>query len=867
VSPTFHSKVQRLLLLLLALLALLPSRARAAESLCDSSVQDCRSPLIDLIRAETVGIDVGFWFMEDQRYVSEIIARKNAGVPVRLIIDPRANPTYPLNATSLNAFANAGVPMMKKVGGGIMHFKMMLFAGQNVVEFGSANYSPNAFVPVTPYSNYVSETIFFEDDPVIVNSFKTKVDNLWTDATNYAVYANVTTRVRVYPTYPISADMNFPPGQDYANRAVKLYNAETQKIDVDMFRVTDQRQSDAMIAAQNRGIPIRYMGETNEYRDPDRLWVAWNMDRMFAAGIPMRVRASAGENHTKLILLYAQGLSIFGSSNWTSPSANSQQEHNYFTSKQWIFAWFQDQFERKWNNSNPAGVAETQPFVPLGPDKPGNVSIANGAVGVATTGQKLKWYGGPWAHVYDVYFGTSPNPPLFAPNQALGPSETTSQDQSFTLPTLTGGTTYYWKIVSKTAANLTRTGDIWSFTTAGSPPPPPPPPPGATTLVLWASNTLSGDIHGNWTPITDATASGGSALSNPNLGASKISPALASPTNYFEQTFTVFHGTAYHLWVRLRAASNSLSNDSVHVQFSGSVDSLGSPHWRIGSTSSAEIVLQAGASDPSISGWGWSDDGWDAPGTPIYFAADGPQTVRVQQREDGAIVDEIVLSPDTYLTNSPGVRDNDTTILPANDGSSSPPPPPPPPPQPDVVLWTANVAVQNIDGNWQRIADNTAAGGAALSNPDTGQAKISPALAAPANFFEMTFNAAAGVPYHLWVRLRAQNNSLSNDSIHLQFSDSVDSAGTPIMRTGTTASAEVVLQDGPNGAADHGWGWSDNGWGVPGVDIYFATTGTHTVRIQQREDGAIVDQIILSPGTYLTTAPGARRDDTTIISP
>ena len=258
--------------------------------------------------------------------------------------------------------------------------------------------------------------------------------------------------------------------------------------------------------------------------------------------------------------------------------------------------------------------------------------------------------------MYDVYFGVSPNPPLFAANQALGPSETTSQDQTFTLPALTGGTTYYWKIVSKTAANLTKTGDIWSFTTAGTPPPPPPPPPGATTLVLWASNTPAANIHGNWTKITDASASGGSALSNPNLGAAKISPALANPTNYFEQTFTVFHGTAYHLWVRLRAGSNSLGNDSVNVQFSGSVDSFGSPHWRIGSTSSAEVVLQAGSSDPSVSGYGWADDGWDAPGTPIYFAADGAQTVRVQQREDGAIVDEIVLSPDTYLSSSPGAR-------------------------------------------------------------------------------------------------------------------------------------------------------------------------------------------------------------------
>jgi hypothetical protein len=35
--------------------------------------------------------------------------------------------------------------------------------------------------------------------------------------------------------------------------------------------------------------------------------------------------------------------------------------------------------------------------------------------------------------------------------------------------------------------------------------------------------------------------------------------------------------------------------------------------------------------------------------------------------------------------------------------------------------------------------------------------------------------------------------------------------------------------------------------------------------VQQREDGAIIDQIVLSPDSYLTTAPGSRRNDTTIL--
>ena len=854
-----------------AMSAVFASRVAALETLCDTAKDDCRQPLLDLIDKEQVGIDVGFWVMEDSRYVSHIINRKNAGVPVRVIMDSRSIANYPLNQTAFDAFRQAGIPMIKKSGGGIMHWKTMIFAGQNTVEFGAANYSEFEFVPVAPYTNYISETIYYTDDPALVNSFETKFDDLWVDTANYSVYANVSARTRSYPTYAISPDLNIPPGQSFTTRLIKLENAETQQIDVSMYRITQQAHGDALIAAFRRGVPVRYIGETREYRMVSRLWVSYNMDRIYAAGIPMRVRGHDGLNHQKLVLLYGQGTSVFGSSNFTSPSDNSQQEHNYFTTKGWMFQWFQPQFDRQWNNST--GNIETTPFVPLPPDKPIYQSIANRATGVPTTGQKLVWYGGPWAHLYDIYFGTDPTAmtPL-AGNQPLGPSVTTTQSQSFALPPLQPGTTYYWKIVSKTMALLEKAGPIWSFTTASAAPPPPPPPPpppsGATTIVLWTSNTQPGDLHGNWSMLTDATASGGAALSNPDAGQSKISPALGTPANYFERTFTPYSGVAYHLWVRLKAQNNALSNDSVHVQFSGSVDSVGSPTWRFGTTSSAQVVLQNGSSDPSVNGWGWADNGWGVPGGNIYFA-DGPQTVRVQQREDGAIVDEIVLSPDTYLSSPPGPRDNDGTQLPENDGSASAPPPPPPPPSdPTIVLWTAQTPPSGIVGTaWQLLADTSAAGGSGLWNPDGAQPKIAPALATPGSYVEMTFNATAGIPYHLWVRLRAQNNSFSNDSVHVQFNDSLDASGKATMRFGSTSSAEVVLQNGSTGSADQGWGWADNGWGVLGVHVRFATTGVHTLRIQQREDGPIVDQIVLSPNTYLTTPPGPRQNDGTILDP
>jgi hypothetical protein len=47
----------------------------------------------------------------------------------------------------------------------------------------------------------------------------------------------------------------------------------------------------------------------------------------------------------------------------------------------------------------------------------------------------------------------------------------------------------------------------------------------------------------------------------------------------------------------------------------------------------------------------------------VYFARDGDQTIRVQTREDGLSIDQIVLSGERYLTKAPGATMNDTTIV------------------------------------------------------------------------------------------------------------------------------------------------------------------------------------------------------------
>ena len=72
----------------------------------------------------------------------------------------------------------------------------------------------------------------------------------------------------------------------------------------------------------------------------------------------------------------------------------------------------------------------------------------------------------PWAHTYDVYFGTSVTPPRIVTNKDLRPEREPSQNQGYTVPfTLAPNTTYFWQVVSKTAAGKTKSGAVWTFTT------------------------------------------------------------------------------------------------------------------------------------------------------------------------------------------------------------------------------------------------------------------------------------------------------------------------------------------------------------------------------------------------------------------
>src|SRR5262249_16343258 len=392
--------------------------------------------------------------------------RWQAGVPIRILVDTRANPTYPLNSTMLQMLSDAGIPMREKFGEDVLHFKMMLFHGQNMVEFSKANYDSFSYTPAVPNSNYEDEAVYFTNDLSITNSFRRRFDGRWIDTTVFRNYANINgPLVRNYPKFDVDPAMDFPPLEDFGARLTSRIDAEWQAIDTIVVRVTDDRPTHAIIRGVARGVPVRLITEPQEYRNPKRLYDSKEVDRMYMGGAQIKMRQHQGLTHEASVILYGLGETIFGSSNWTIASAINQDEHNYFYNpsigKPWFFQWFANQFQTKWNDPT-----LFVPFQPLPPDSPAYYSPSNGA-SVSGSSVTLTWDGGPWSHFYDIYFGTSSNPPLIQFNQQIGAPDP-GVVETFTINNLQPGTTYFWRIVDRTWAQQVNSGPVWSFTTGGT---------------------------------------------------------------------------------------------------------------------------------------------------------------------------------------------------------------------------------------------------------------------------------------------------------------------------------------------------------------------------------------------------------------
>jgi probable HAF family extracellular repeat protein len=184
----------------------------------------------------------------------------------------------------------------------------------------------------------------------------------------------------------------------------------------------------------------------------------------------------------------------------------------------------------------------------------------------------------------------------------------------------------------------------------------------------------------------------------------------------------------------------------------------------------------------------------------------------------------------------------------------------------DIVIYAADVPGDRIHGSWSKQNDSTSPGGLKLQTTNAGVSHTDSPLASPVDYFDVSFEAVAGQPYALWLRLKALDNNKFNDAVWVQFSGSQANGG-PIYRMGSTSALLVNLATDATASSLSNWGWQNGAyWLTQTTTFTFPAGGTQTIRVQVREDGVQVDQIVLSPNTYRNGSPGAVSNDTVIVA-
>ncbi|HEY1910518.1 MAG TPA: phospholipase D-like domain-containing protein [Vicinamibacterales bacterium] len=646
----------------------------AQDQLYFSSNTNVTNILVQYINQETVRLDISSWYLSEHSISIAIANRWAAGVPVRIIGD-RAAPfeNDPHTKAEFYWLANQGIPIRLRFNPTyfpeIDHWKAAIFVGQHMVEFGSGNFAPTELAPVSS-TNFDDDSELFTTDPTLVGAFETKFDVIWNDTTtephsiisgppylkdwndacaheptgNCADYATqypnpapmVINTARLEPDNPMPADLYWGQGTEFNARMVQEVNNETSNLDIIIYRLEVSDLTQALLSRFQAGVPLRMIIDPAQYTDnvwPEYWLTHANIDRLYAAGVPILQRTHQGVTHIKTLITskYATNASSNFAPNW-------QRDNDYFVSvatKPSIYQAFVDRFNAMWADTTNFGA-----FVPTPPN-----AVDTGATGTVpspgqsgvSVGTSLTWNRASWATSYDVYLGNSPSSMTVVANVPAQLVQNPPTTYSWTPSSaLNFSTTYYWKIVSRTFAGLTASSSIQTFSTpsSGSQPPTTPanPTPATATTGVGNAPTLT------WSSAGAASFSIKFGTTNPptSTGTSTTSPSyspgtLSSNTTYYWQII----------------ATNSAGSTTGPIwSFATSASNLPSP-WQsqdVGATGrTGSSTLNAGTF--TISG----------AGSDIWGTADGFQFAYQPLSGNGTIIARVTSMQDTSANAKAGV--------------------------------------------------------------------------------------------------------------------------------------------------------------------------------------------------------------------
>lgn len=237
---------------------------------------------------------------------------------------------------------------------------------------------------------------------------------------------------------------------------------------------------------------------------------------------------------------------------------------------------------------------------------------------------------------YEIYIGDQPGV-YKHPNSPISVGPITSY--KFPPGTLVPGVTYYYALKARDFSN--NLSGLSLEVQGGLPSVPPPPPLGSGflqdsgpdgLLVVEAEHAHTNTPQGSHSWVLSTTPAGfsgsGNMTTTPNSGTNhNTNYTTLSPRLDFEVTFV--QTGVHYIWVRGWGTTGT--DDSVHVGFNG----------------------QAIASSDRLSGftstWTWSNQTMDGSVATINVPSPGTHTLNLWMREDGTVVDKLLLTTNASL--------------------------------------------------------------------------------------------------------------------------------------------------------------------------------------------------------------------------
>lgn len=136
----------------------------------------------------------------------------------------------------------------------------------------------------------------------------------------------------------------FGPGDTCPNRVTYFLNQVRRKVDVCVFTITDDRISNALLAAHRRGVAVRIITDNEKAYDPGS-----DVDELKAAGIPLKVDETIYHMHHKFAVFDDEKV-LTGSYNWTRNAAEVNWENLVVLSDSGLVKAFTREFERLWTS-------------------------------------------------------------------------------------------------------------------------------------------------------------------------------------------------------------------------------------------------------------------------------------------------------------------------------------------------------------------------------------------------------------------------------------------------------------------------------------------------------------------------------------